>query len=83
MICLMHLIDWGILPIGLCVIATVLVHHFYWKNTQDISAPIDELIKTEADDAKVLEEPSDDAKVEDVKAEAVAVDEETGGEATA
>jgi len=74
---------WGILPIGLCVIATVLVHHFYWKNTQDISAPIDELIKTEADDAKVLEEPSDDAKVEDVKAEADAVDEETGGEATA
>lgn len=69
---------WGILPIGLSVIATVLVHHFYWKNTQDIAAPIDELIKTEADDAKVLEEPSDD-----IKAEAVAADEETGGEVTA
>mgnify|MGYP000096334763 CR=1 FL=1 len=52
---------WGLLPIGLSVIATVLVHHFFWKNEQDISAPIDELIKTEEGDAKVLEE-SDDAK---------------------
>ena len=38
---------WGLLPIGLCVIATILVHHFYWKNTQDIAAPIDDVVKDE------------------------------------
>ena len=74
---------WGLLPIGLAVIATVAVHHFYWKNEQDIAAPIDELIKTEeGGDAKVLEE-SDDAKGDeetgaaDVVAEATAGDEVT------
>lgn len=38
---------WGLLPIGLCVIATGLVHHYFWKNPQDISAPIEELVKEE------------------------------------
>ena len=38
---------WGLLPIGLCVIATGLVHHYFWKNTQDIAAPIEELVKEE------------------------------------
>jgi len=38
---------WGLLPIGLCIIATIFVHHFYWKNTQDIAAPIDEVVKDE------------------------------------
>jgi len=33
---------WGLLPIGLCFIATLLVWHFYWRNTQDITAPIDD-----------------------------------------
>ena len=52
---------WGLLPIGLCVIATFLVHHFYWKNTQDISAPIDDLVKPMPDDVvKPVDEPADD-----------------------
>lgn len=63
---------WGLLPIGLCVIATLLVHHFYWKNTQDISAPIDDLVKPVSDDvAKPVDEPADDvAKSVDEPAEA-------------
>jgi hypothetical protein len=48
---------WGLLPIGLCVIATVLVHHYYWKNTQDISAPIEDLVK-DAPLAKDVETPA-------------------------
>ena len=47
---------WGILPIGLAAIATLLVHHFYWKNSQDIAAPIDELVKDAPE--KVVETPS-------------------------
>ena len=31
----------------MCVIATALVHRYYWKETQDIAAPIDDLVKTE------------------------------------
>jgi hypothetical protein len=46
---------WGLLPIGLCVIATVLVHHYYWKHTQDISAPIEDVIK---DAPKDVETPA-------------------------
>jgi len=38
--------DWqfwyyGLIPIGLSFIGTMMVYHFFWKNTQDISAPID------------------------------------------
>jgi H(+)-translocating pyrophosphatase len=32
----------GIIPIVLSVVGTVFVHHFYWKNAQDISAPVGE-----------------------------------------
>lgn len=48
---------WGLLPIGLCAIATILVHHFYWKNTQDIAAPIDDVVK-DAPLAKDVETPA-------------------------
>jgi len=48
---------WGLLPIGLCVIATVLVHHYYWKNTQDIAAPIEDVVK-EVPLAKDVETPA-------------------------
>ena len=30
----------GIVPIALCFIGTILVYHFYWKNGQDITAPV-------------------------------------------
>lgn len=50
---------WGLLPIGLCIIATVLVHHFYWKDMQDITAPIENVVKT--DDVKVVDAPGPEA----------------------
>jgi len=67
---------WGLIPIGLCFIATLLVWHFYWKNAQDITAPIDDdIVKagtegekllgaSPAPDAVKVEEPEDDAVVE-------------------
>jgi inorganic pyrophosphatase len=37
--------DWefwyyGLIPIGLCLIGTIVVYHFFWKHKQDISAPV-------------------------------------------
>lgn len=61
---------WGILPIGLCLIATVLVHHFYWKNTQDIAAPIEDVTKGGDVSAKAVDVPEPDT--------AAKGDEETG-----
>lgn len=45
----------------MCVIATGLVHHFYWKESQDIAAPIDDIVKTVTDDVKAVDvsEPDD------------------------
>jgi len=72
---------WGILPIGLCLIATVLVHHFYWKDTQDIAAPIDDIVKTEdvktVDDVKAVEDVKEVDAPEPAAADAP-VDEEAG-----
>jgi len=39
---------YGLIPIVLCVIATLCVHHFYWKNAQDISAPVKSTSAAEA-----------------------------------
>lgn len=65
---------WGLLPIGLCAIATVLVHHFYWKTTQDIAAPIDDVVKTVVDeDVKAVEPEKAEGNDPDVKG-----DEEAG-----
>jgi len=55
---------WGLLPIGLCVIATILVHHYYWKNTQDIAAPIEDVVK-DAPLAKDVETPPAAAAAEE------------------
>ena len=42
------------------------MHHFYWKNTQDIAVPIDDVFKTEADDSKFFDTPEpEDVKVVD------------------
>jgi hypothetical protein len=30
-----------VIPIAICLIATIFVWKYYWSNTQDISAPID------------------------------------------
>jgi inorganic pyrophosphatase len=38
---------WCFLPLGIALIATILVYHFYWKNEVDVSAPV----------TKVEEEP--------------------------
>lgn len=53
---------WGLLPIGLCIIATIYVHHYYWKNTQDIAAPIEDVVKDEP--VKDIEASGDSAKAE-------------------
>lgn len=45
---------WGFLPIGLCLIATVLDYHFIWRNIQDVSAPLDD-IATEDEGLKSLD----------------------------
>ncbi len=29
---------------GLCLIATILDYHFIWRNVQDVSAPLDDII---------------------------------------
>ena len=44
--------DWemwyfGLIPIAICVIATIFVWKYYWSNTQDIAAPIDKTVKGE------------------------------------
>jgi inorganic pyrophosphatase len=53
---------WGLLPIGLCIIATIYVHHYYWKNTQDIAAPIEDVVKDEP--VKDIEASGDSAKAD-------------------
>jgi K(+)-stimulated pyrophosphate-energized sodium pump len=53
---------WGLLPIGLCIIATIYVHHYYWKDTQDIAAPIEDVVKDEP--VKDIEASGDSAKAE-------------------
>ena len=35
------------IPIAICVIATLFVWKFYWSNTQDIAAPIDKAVDGE------------------------------------
>uniref|UniRef100_A0A6U0K3A5 H(+)-exporting diphosphatase n=1 Tax=Minutocellus polymorphus TaxID=265543 RepID=A0A6U0K3A5_9STRA len=44
--------DWemwyyGLIPIAICVIATIVVWKCYWSDTQDISAPIEKTVKGE------------------------------------
>ena len=35
------------IPIAICVIATIVVWKCYWSDTQDISAPIEKTVKGE------------------------------------
>jgi len=37
----------AVIPIAICVIATLLVWKLYWSNTQDIAAPIDKAVDGE------------------------------------
>ena len=37
----------AVIPIAICVIATIFVWKYYWSNTQDIAAPIDKTVKAE------------------------------------
>jgi hypothetical protein len=44
-----------VIPIAICVIATLFVWKFYWSNTQDIAAPIDKGEEVDEEAAKAEE----------------------------
>jgi len=39
---------YGLIPIVLCIVATLYVYHFYWKNAQDVTAPVKSTSSAEA-----------------------------------
>ncbi len=48
---------YGLIPIGLCLFGTIVVYQLYWKNAQDITAPVSSVKKADVDEEGQEEEP--------------------------